>query len=66
MTDAERLMWYHLRSRRFKDLKFRRQVVIGNYIVDFFCHEKKLLLSLTVGNIQNNVSVITIKREQNF
>jgi len=35
MTDAERKLWYFLRNRRLAGLKFRRQVPIGPYIVDF-------------------------------
>lgn len=35
MTDAERLLWRHLRAHRMCDQKFRRQQPIGPYIVDF-------------------------------
>jgi very-short-patch-repair endonuclease len=35
MTEAERLLWYHLRAHRLCGHKFRRQVPIGPYIVDF-------------------------------
>ncbi|MFO2558570.1 DUF559 domain-containing protein, partial [Legionella pneumophila serogroup 1] len=38
-TDAERHLWYHLRANRL-GFKFRRQVLIGSYIVDFVCIEK--------------------------
>ena len=48
-TDAERIMWYHLRNKRFLNLKFRRQVDIGIYIVDFVCFEKKLILEIDGG-----------------
>jgi very-short-patch-repair endonuclease len=34
-TDAERLLWKHLRNRGLAGLKFRRQIPIGRYIVDF-------------------------------
>ena len=34
-TDAERSLWRHLRDRRFADFKFRRQHIIGHFIVDF-------------------------------
>ena len=46
MTDAEALMWKMLRSRRIADVKFRRQHPIGRYILDFYCHEKKLCIEL--------------------
>ena len=48
-TDAERLLWYRLRNRQFARYKFRRQYVIGNYIVDFVCLEHKLVIELDGG-----------------
>ena len=48
-TQAESLLWYHLRNRHLLELKFRRQVVIGPYIVDFICFEKNLIIELDGG-----------------
>lgn len=48
-TDAELRIWYHLRARRFMGLKFRRQVPMGRYIVDFLCHECRLIVELDGG-----------------
>ncbi|QLB58732.1 endonuclease domain-containing protein [Acinetobacter indicus] len=45
-TDAEHLMWQLLRAKRFMNLKFRRQHVIKQYIVDFYCHELGLVIEL--------------------
>ncbi|HAT2140613.1 TPA: DUF559 domain-containing protein, partial [Legionella pneumophila] len=44
-TDAERHLWYHLRANRL-GFKFRGQVLIGSYIVDFVCIEKRLIIEL--------------------
>jgi very-short-patch-repair endonuclease len=49
MTDAELRMWYHLRAGRFLGLKFRRQVPLGNYIVDFICPSALLIVELDGG-----------------
>ena len=46
MTDAERLLWAMLRNRALDQCKFRRQVVIGRYIVDFVCLERRLVIEL--------------------
>lgn len=46
MTDAERLLWRHLRLRQISGYKFRRQQPIGKYIVDFVCFEKKLIIEV--------------------
>ena len=46
MTDFEQKIWYYLRAKRFMGLKFKRQVPIENYIVDFLCTDKKLIIEL--------------------
>ncbi len=48
-TDAERLLWQHLRGRHLKGFKFRRQVVIEPYIVDFVCLDAKLIIEADGG-----------------
>jgi len=48
-TKAEERLWYYLRDRRLKGFKFRRQVVIGNYIVDFICPDKKIIVEVDGG-----------------
>ena len=57
-TEQEKRLWYELRNRRFFNLKFKRQVPIGNYIVDFLCVEKMLIIELDGGqhNFDKNVS----------
>ena len=45
-TPAEYKLWGILRNRQIMDLKFRRQQAIGEYIVDFCCYEKKLIIEL--------------------
>jgi len=48
-TDTERLLWQYLRNKQLKGLKFRRQQPIGNYIADFVCFEKKMIIELDGG-----------------
>ena len=48
-TDAERKLWSILRNRCFEDLKFRRQRLIGKYVVDFVCLEKGLIIEVDGG-----------------
>ena len=43
-TDAETRLWRLLRDRRSSGLKFRRQVPVGPYIVDFLCVEARLIV----------------------
>jgi len=49
LTDAEKRLWYNLRDRQLGGWKFRRQHVIGPFIVDFVCLEKKLVIELDGG-----------------
>ena len=46
MTDAERKAWRMLRLRQISGHRFRRQVPIGRYIVDFACHEARLIVEI--------------------
>jgi very-short-patch-repair endonuclease len=48
-TDAEKMLWFALRDRQIGNLKFRRQVALGPYIVDFVCFENKLIVELDGG-----------------
>ncbi|WP_395018283.1 endonuclease domain-containing protein [Dongia sp.] len=46
MTDAERRLWSRLRRRQIEGLHFRKQVPIGNYIVDFCCLKRRLIVEV--------------------
>ena len=48
-TDAERLLWHHLRDRRLAGFKFRRQHPVAPYIADFACLEAGLIVELDGG-----------------
>lgn len=43
-TPPELRLWLALRAKRFEGAKFRRQVVIGRYIVDFACRLPRMLV----------------------
>ena len=49
MTDAELLLWQHLRNRQLGGYKFRRQKPIGPFIVYFICVEKHLIIEVDGG-----------------
>lgn len=48
-TEAERVLWSALRDRRLCGLKFRRQVPLGPFIVDFYCAETRLVVEADGG-----------------
>jgi very-short-patch-repair endonuclease len=55
MTEVERTLWRHLRLRQFGGFKFRRQHPIGQYIVDFVCLEKRLIVEVDGGQHSEQV-----------
>lgn len=55
-TPWENKLWYHLRGKRFYGLKFKRQVPMGDYVVDFCCQGKKLAVELDGGG-HNEVEI---------
>ncbi len=79
MTPTESLLWEELRNRRFKNIKFRRQVNIGPYIADFLCKQHRLIVEIDGKSHDNrkeydqnrdeflrelNYSVLRIKNEE--
>ncbi|MCG7998209.1 MAG: endonuclease domain-containing protein [Candidatus Thiodiazotropha lotti] len=61
MTDAERVLWKHLRAHRLSGQKFRRQQPVGPYIVDFIHFGEKLIIECDGG--QHNQSSTDRKRD---
>ena len=49
LTDAERVLWRHLRAHRFQGQKFRRQQPLGPYILDFVHFGSKLVIEADGG-----------------
>ena len=48
-TEAEKLLWRHLRRKQLEGLKFRRQQPIAGCIVDFVCLEKNIIIEIDGG-----------------
>ena len=53
-TDAEHKVWYALRAGRLMNYKFKRQVPITEFIVDFVCFEQKLIIEIDGGQHAEN------------
>jgi very-short-patch-repair endonuclease len=49
LTDAERKLWKYLRRKQIEGHRFRRQVPIGPYYVDFLCLERRLVVEVDGG-----------------
>lgn len=56
MTDAERLLWHHLRAHRFNGKKFRRQQPLGPFIVDFVHFDSRVIIEADGGQHNDSKS----------
>ncbi len=48
-TEAEKIMWEVLKGKQLEGYKFRRQHIIDNYIVDFVCLSRRLVVEIDGG-----------------
>ena len=66
-TRAEDFLWQHIRNRKLNQLKFKRQHSIGNYIVDFYCASKRLVIEVDgeVHTLSDQIEKDK-SRDQNF
>ena len=46
LTPAEATLWKYLKSRQLCGMLWRRQFSVGKYVLDFYCHEKRLCIEL--------------------
>lgn len=49
MTRSEQRLWLALRGKQVAGVKFRRQHVLGPYVVDFFCSASRLAIEIDGG-----------------
>ncbi len=64
-TKAENILWEYLRDRKLSGLKFRRQHPLLNFIADFYCHEKKLVVELD-GSIHDEKEIAEYDKYRTF
>ena len=63
MTPQERKLWCIIRNRQFFGYRFRRQFPLGQYIVDFICREKKIIIEIDGGQ-HNEIKNIQYDNER--
>ncbi|HEY1721633.1 MAG TPA: endonuclease domain-containing protein [Magnetospirillaceae bacterium] len=54
LTQAERRLWSRIRDKQLGGFRFRRQHPLGDYVVDFFCPEARLIVELDGGQHADN------------
>jgi len=55
-TPSEDALWQHLRAHRLAGTKWKRQQPIGAYIIDFVCHECKIVVEADGGQHNDSQS----------
>jgi very-short-patch-repair endonuclease len=45
-TEAEKILWEHLKDRQMEGVRFRRQHPTKRYVLDFYAHELKLVIEI--------------------
>lgn len=66
MTDEESVLWYHLRAKRFMGFKFKRQVLISDYIVDFACLQRHLIIELDGGQHNETTNALSDNKRSEY
>ena len=61
MTIAELRLWHYLRGRQMAGFKFRRQHPFNNYILDFACIERMLVIEVDGGQHMKNTAADQIR-----
>ena len=64
MTDAERLLWQALRGRQMGGCKFRRQHPFEDFIIDFVCLERKLIVEVDGGQHMERLEGDAVRTEK--
>ncbi|UPT65853.1 MAG: endonuclease domain-containing protein [Sphingobacteriales bacterium JAD_PAG50586_3] len=64
-TFAESLLWDKLRRKQLDNYYFRRQHSLLNYIADFYCHSKKLIIEVD-GDIHNSKEAIEKDQDRDY
>ena len=63
MTGCEKILWQRLRAKHLLDYKFRRQHPIFKYIVDFYCHQLRLVIEVD-GSVHSGVDAVEYDRNR--
>jgi very-short-patch-repair endonuclease len=66
MTEAELKLWNQIRASRLMGLKFRRQMPIANYIVDFACASHRVIVELDGSQHADDSAVLRDAKRTQF
>ena len=66
LTPQEYKLWQLIRAHRFYGFYFRRQYPIGDYIVDFICRSKQIIIEIDGGQHNYNSNIEYDKTRTNY
>jgi very-short-patch-repair endonuclease len=58
---SEVLLWNELKNKQFSGVDFDRQKIIGNFIVDFYCAEKQIVIEIDGSSHNDKVEYDTAR-----
>ena len=66
LTPQERKIWQILRNHQFYGYEIRRQYPISDYVVDFICRDKRIIIEVDGGqhNQDKNIESDTIRTKK--
>ena len=64
MTDAERQLWRALRAKQIAGYKFRRQHPFDDFILDFVCLDKKLVIEVDGGHHSEQIEADAVRTDK--
>ncbi len=47
--DPEQILWFYLRNHHLMNMKFRRRARVGEFVAEFLCDGKKMVVELERG-----------------
>jgi len=66
LTDAEKLLWLRVRRKQIKNRQFFRQKPIGEYVVDFYCKDCRLVIEVDGGQHYEDKNIIKDQNREQY
>ncbi|MDP2668791.1 MAG: DUF559 domain-containing protein [bacterium] len=63
MPESEVILWSQIKNKNIRGLRFRRQVSVGRFVVDFYCPELKLAIEID-GDSHFTIDAVSYDRER--
>ena len=66
-TETEKILWRHLKQKKFCGIRFKRQYSVGSYVLDFYCPKFRLAIEIDGGyHLKKDVQQYDKIRQENI